>query len=65
LPAGVVSIIYASQVNGKVAAGDIEGAMAASKNAKTWMFVALGLGGLVIVFYIIMMVLGVGMSAIR
>lgn len=44
LPAGVVSIIYAAQVNGKVAAGDIQGAMQSSKNAKTWMFVAIGLG---------------------
>jgi hypothetical protein len=44
LPAGVVSIIYAAQVNGKVAAGDIQGAMDASKNAKTWMYVSVGLG---------------------
>jgi hypothetical protein len=44
LPAGVVSIIYAAQVNGKVAAGDIEGAMSASRNAKTWMYVSVGLG---------------------
>ncbi len=59
LPAGVVSIIYATQVNGKVAAGDIQGAMAASKNAKTWMMVSLGVGVVVIIIAIIANVLGV------
>ena len=44
LPAGIVSIIYAAQVNGKVAAGDIAGARAASQNAKTWMWISLGVG---------------------
>ncbi|HEY0004025.1 MAG TPA: CD225/dispanin family protein [Pyrinomonadaceae bacterium] len=64
LPTGVVSIIYASQVSGKVAAGDIQGAMAASKNAKTWMFVSMGLWVVLIVVYIIMMVLLGGLSAL-
>jgi Interferon-induced transmembrane protein len=44
LPAGVVSIIYATQVNSKVAAGDIAGAMDASQKAKTWLIVAVVLG---------------------
>jgi vacuolar-type H+-ATPase subunit I/STV1 len=44
LPAGVVSIIYSTQVNSKVAAGDVQGAMDASKTARMWMFVAIGLG---------------------
>ena len=34
LPLGIVSIIFAAQVNGKVASGDIAGAMNASKKAK-------------------------------
>lgn len=49
LPAGIVSIIYASKVNGLVAAGDIQGAMNASKSAKTWMFVAIGLGVVLVI----------------
>jgi hypothetical protein len=44
LPAGVVSIIYATQVNSKIAAGDIQGAMDASAKAKMWFIVAIVLG---------------------
>jgi interferon-induced transmembrane protein len=58
LPVGLVSIIYAAQVNSKIAAGDIQGAMAASKNAKTWMFVAVGLGLVAIIIAIVVNVLG-------
>ena len=57
LPAGVVSIIFATQVNGKAAAGDIEGAMNASKNAKTWLFVSVGLGLLSVIFVIFVNIL--------
>lgn len=40
LPAGIVSIVYATQVNTKYNAGDYEGALKASKNAKTWWIIA-------------------------
>ena len=36
LPLGVVSIVYAAQVDGKRAAGDIAGARAASCSAINW-----------------------------
>ncbi|MEG3791829.1 CD225/dispanin family protein [Lysobacter sp. CCNWLW3] len=36
LPLGVVSIVYAAQVDGKRAAGDIAGARAASRSAINW-----------------------------
>src|SRR5262249_46113366 len=36
LPFGIVAIVYASQVNDRLRAGDIVGAQAASKNAKIW-----------------------------
>ncbi len=42
LPFGIVSIVYAAQVNSKLAAGDVSGAMQASKNAKTWAWVSFG-----------------------
>ena len=45
LAARVVAIIFAAQVNSKVAAGDIAGAMESSKKAKMFMFIAIG-GGL-------------------
>jgi hypothetical protein len=44
LPFGIVSIIYAAQVNSKLAIGDVAGAMAASKSAKTWAWVSFGVG---------------------
>ncbi len=43
-PLGIISIIFAAQVNGKVQAGDIAGAMDASKKAKLFSFIFLGLG---------------------
>lgn len=36
LPLGIVSIIHASKVDGLAAAGDLNGARAASENAKKW-----------------------------
>lgn len=49
LPAGVVAIIYAAQVNSKLATGDVAGAMSASRNAKIWSWVGFGLGAAFIV----------------
>ena len=43
-PLGIISIIFAAQVNGKVAAGDIAGAMDSSKKAKLFSFIFIGLG---------------------
>ena len=36
LPAGIVSIVYAARVNGKLAAGDIAGARDSAAKAKKW-----------------------------
>ena len=44
LPLGVVAIIFAAQVNSKLAAGDIAGAQEASANAKKWCWIAFGVG---------------------
>jgi Interferon-induced transmembrane protein len=44
LPFGIVSIVYAAQVNGKLAAGDRAGALQASQNAKTWAWLSFGFG---------------------
>ena len=45
--AGIVSIVYAAQVNGKLAKGDVAGAMASSKSASTWMWIGVIVGGLI------------------
>ncbi|HLN98109.1 MAG TPA: CD225/dispanin family protein [Pyrinomonadaceae bacterium] len=64
LPVGVVSIIFATQVNSKVAAGDISGAMEASRKAKMFMFIAVGLGLLTWVCAILLWIFVFGMAAV-
>src|SRR5438477_4461981 len=51
LPTGIPAIVYAAQVNGKLQAGDIAGAQAASKNAKMWCWISFGLGLAFYLFY--------------
>jgi hypothetical protein len=53
LPLGVVSIIFATQVNSKVQTGDTAGAMEASRKAKMFAFIAVGLGVLMWICIII------------
>ncbi|MBT2767865.1 MULTISPECIES: CD225/dispanin family protein [unclassified Stenotrophomonas] len=61
LPAGIVSIVYAAQVNGKLAAGDIAGAQESSNNAKKWAMWSAIIGVVAIVLYIILVVvMGIG-----
>ncbi len=63
-PLAIVAIIFAAQVNGKVAAGEIQGAMDASKKAKLFSYISIGLGLGLGLIYAILMLLGVGLSAI-
>ena len=44
MPLGVVSIVYAAQVNDKIAAGDIAGAQDASNKAKMWAWISFATG---------------------
>ena len=63
LPLGIVGVIFAAQVNGKVAAGDTAGALDAAKKAKMFSFIAIGLGLLGIICYVLFVVImGVGMG---
>jgi hypothetical protein len=56
LPLGVVSIIFATQVNGKLAAGDVAGAMESSRKAKMFMFITIGAGLLTWIIAIVLWV---------
>lgn len=62
---GIVAIVYAAQVNGMVAGGNIAGAMQASKNAKMWMYIAIGLGLVQIVISMILFALGAVGAAVQ
>ncbi|QWR78965.1 CD225/dispanin family protein [Candidatus Magnetomonas plexicatena] len=57
LPTGIVAIVYSSQVSGKVASGDFQGAVVSSKKAKTWCWVSFGIG-------IVVTIAGVGLGII-
>ena len=64
LPAGIVSIVYAAQVNGKLAAGDVAGAQEASDKAKKWaMWSAIAGVSLVVLSIIFIFAMG-GMAAL-
>jgi hypothetical protein len=41
---GIVSIVFAAQVNSKWNSGDSQGALDASRNAKMWAWIAFGSG---------------------
>jgi hypothetical protein len=53
LPGGIVSIVYAAQVNSKWDSGDYNGALNAAKNAKTWFWISFGVGLVVVVVWVI------------
>jgi hypothetical protein len=64
LPVGVVSIIFAAQVNGKLATGDIAGAEDASRKAKMFMFIAIGAGVLTWIIGIVLWIFVFGMAVV-
>jgi len=63
LPFGIVSIVYAAQVNGKWAAGDVAGANASAANAKKWAIVSAVVGIVGAVLYLIFFVVLGGLAA--
>jgi hypothetical protein len=54
LPFGIVAIIYAAQVNTKLAAGDVAGAMQASRNARMWMLIGAITGVAAMILWIVL-----------
>jgi ABC-type Fe3+ transport system permease subunit len=43
-PTGIVAIVFAAQVNGKLERGDDEGAVRVSERAKLWSWISFGIG---------------------
>jgi hypothetical protein len=63
LPLGIVAVIFAAQVNSKVAAGDIAGAQDSAKKAKMFSYISIGLGLLGIICYVLFfLIMGVGLG---
>ena len=59
LPPGIVSIVFASQVNGKWAAGDYAGAAESSRKARRWAIIAAVVGLVVTILYIVALTAGI------
>lgn len=59
VPLGAVGIVFASQVNSKLAVGDVAGAQKASKNALLWSWIAIGSGFVGGIFYAVITFIGI------
>lgn len=58
LPFGIVAIVFAAQVNSKLAGGDFAGATESSNKAKMWCWVSLGCGLAATLIWVLLMVVG-------
>jgi hypothetical protein len=58
VPFGIVAIVYAAQVNAKLAAGNSQGALEDSKKATMWCWIALGLGIIPMIYWVVMIFYG-------
>lgn len=54
LPLGIVSIVFAAQVNSKWSAGDYTGAVESSRKAKQWAILSAVVGLLVAVLWVVL-----------
>lgn len=57
LPLGIPAIVFSAQVNGKIQAGDVTGAMEASRKAKMWCLRSIQFGLFVSVIYVTIFVI--------
>lgn len=65
LPHGLISLIFALQVNSKAAAGNIQGAMNAAKHAKIWAIVSIIVSVVWLVIALVFGVLNAILSSVR
>ena len=62
LPFGIVAIVFSSQVDGKLAGGDVSGAREASDKANFWCNLSIGLGLVAAALYFFL-VIAAGVAA--
>lgn len=60
IPFGIVSIVYAAQVNAKLAGGDYRGAIDSSSKAKTWAIVAAVCGVIPFLISVVVWIVRIG-----
>ena len=61
-PFSIVAIVFAAQVNGKLAGGDYAGAVQSSKQAKMWCWISFGIGLAIFLVYVALTILGVAIG---
>ncbi|MYC30992.1 MAG: zinc-ribbon domain-containing protein [Chloroflexi bacterium] len=59
LPAGIVAIVFAAQVNGRVRSGDLADAQRLSGNARTWCWISFGVGLAIGLLYFLVIIFSV------
>ena len=59
LPCAIIALVYSTQVNSKLAVNDVSGAMAASKNAKLFTWISVGVLVVTVGAYLILVFVGV------
>lgn len=64
VPFGIVAIVYAAQVSGKLQAGDYQGALDSSGKARMWCWISFGLGLAAILIGVVANIL-VGVSSMN
>lgn len=57
VPFGVVSIVFAAQVDSKWAAGDFQGAMDSSRKARTWAISSAAVGAAAAIIFLVIFAL--------
>jgi preprotein translocase subunit SecG len=65
IPHGLISLIFALQVNNKAAAGDHQGAMNAAKQAKTWAIISIVVSAVWLVIALAFGVLNAILTSVR
>jgi hypothetical protein len=62
LPFGIVAIVFSTQVNSKLAYGDLVGAKDSSNKARIFCWVSIGIFGVIGLVYMVFMILGIAGS---
>ena len=57
-PLGIPGIVFAAQVNGKLASGDAQGALESSRKAKLWCWISFGVGIIWSILYAVFAAMG-------
>jgi len=58
MPLGIPAIVFSAQVNAKLHAGDVQGAMESSRKAKSFVWLSFGVGIVWAILYVMIGLVG-------